>query len=583
MPVQRIFSYFSYGMAALLLTVAVLAQESDCPVVVRQAFETANEFCRELGRNSACYGSNRVEAAFYQEVAEDFFTLPGDLTALSEVESLRTFPLAVEDELWGVAVLQVQANLPNTLPGQNVVFLLLGDSHVIDDVAVAAEVPDVDPVDVTVNVGANLRSGPSQRTNVVEVLSVGTAVQADGLSADESWTRLIVDDRPGWMFADLLTGDFSDLPVVEEQFVAPMQAFHMTTGFGTSGCVEAPDAVLVQGIEDFEIEFQVNGANVRIASTTILELLSPEVMQLSMVNGTAWVDNLRIPAGWKAQIQLDPEGGSSEPAQLEDLPEAVGQWTNCEPLSEADLARIRALSEIPVDLLNYEITVPTSGAGSCLPADAPDAGGTTSGQTQTGTCRGFALLGPFANITPRPTTFSWTRVNDATEYELVFHSVFTGQQAGSFRTPNTNLTVTVGDVPTGAEMQLEVRAYRNGEYLCVTPRTGIITLMSDPNAPVPSGSTSGGTAFTATAMCIGPEFFSVTYSNAPAGSTQVDMHYIDATTGGLFSHTGGSVPNGTLNNLFPIIPPLYQADSIYVVALPSGTTVFASPSTLVCP
>jgi hypothetical protein len=37
-----------------------------------------------------------------------------------------------EEGTWGVAVLQVQANLPDTLPGQNVTMLLFGDVEIID-------------------------------------------------------------------------------------------------------------------------------------------------------------------------------------------------------------------------------------------------------------------------------------------------------------------------------------------------------------------------------------------------------------------------------------------------------------------
>jgi hypothetical protein len=580
---RRILFYVSYSAAMLLLTVSVMAQALDCPNLVQRAFQAAEQFCSETERNSVCYGANRVDAAFYTEVSDDFFTSSGDFSPIGDVETLQTSPLDLENDLWGVAVMQVQANLPNTLPGQNVVFLLLGETQLVDDVPEDVALPNATPIDVTVNADANVRSGPSQRNNVVAALAAGETVQADGLSEDGTWARVLVDGRPGWVFGELLTGDLSDLPVVEGLLTAPMQAFHMTTAINSGGCVQAPNAVIIQGIKDFEVEFQANGAKVRISSTALLELIAPDIMQITMLDGLGWVNNLRVPAGWKAQIDLDPEGGVSEPTQLVGLPEIQGLWTNCEPLSADDLARIESLTTVPAGLLNYQITVPISGAGACVPADAPTSAST---QSQTGICNGLSLLGPFENITPRPTTFRWTRLQAATDYELVFYSVFTGQVAGTFRTPDTNLTVTLGQVSTGSEMQWEVRAYRDNDYLCVTPRTPVITLLGDPFPPpvvyVPPISSAPyvppPAVFGASAFCFSPTQFIVLYGNAPAGSTSVDLVYEDSAAPGVpITVTSLTVPTGNVTSN-PLVS--FTAINIQVVAQPSGTTIPTSPNTI---
>jgi len=588
MPMVRNWISAIYVMFCLVLGVSVLAQDA-CPAIVFDALETVEDSCDDLERNSACYGSNNVQASFYQEVEDDYFTVPGDLTFLEDVETISTAPLDIENELWGVAVLQVQANIPNTLPGQNVVFVLLGDASLVDDVSADVERPVIDPIDVTVSANSNVRSGPSLRNNVITTFRDARAVQADGISDGGDWVRIIFDERPGWIFADLVTGDIADLPVVEGVIGGQMQAFHLSTGLGNLDCIQAPDAILVQGIEDFEIEFVVNGANVRIGSTAILELLSPEVMQISMIDGTGWVDDLRIPAGWKAQIELDPQGGSGESNGIDNLPQTDGQWTTCTPLDENDLARIQELSNFPQNLLNYPITVPRSGDGNCVSPTAAvqttsSGGSATNSQIPDVDCSTFTLLSPFENITPRPTTFSWTEAPGATEYELVLHSVFSGQEAANIRTTETSITVTPGEFPIGSEMQWEVRAYRDGAYACVTYRTAVITLLADPEG-IPSG--GAFSAYWACAITVPPDTgnLTVSWANLPPGTTDIEVKVFNDENG-IYLINNISNPPGSGSTVFAnedlMAGPPRDFHAGTVTAFPGGEVAAVAPFDMFC-
>ena len=69
------------------------------------------------------------------EVEEGFFNEPSDVTDISMIETIRTAPFNLEGEQWGVAVMVLQANLPQTLPGQNVTFILMGDTELENAVA----------------------------------------------------------------------------------------------------------------------------------------------------------------------------------------------------------------------------------------------------------------------------------------------------------------------------------------------------------------------------------------------------------------------------------------------------------------
>ncbi|MEL6525658.1 MAG: hypothetical protein AAFQ07_08105, partial [Chloroflexota bacterium] len=55
------------------------------------------------------------------------FDNPGDTAAVDDIENLTLSPFESSLTEWGVAVLVLQADLPDTLPGQNVTMLLFGD------------------------------------------------------------------------------------------------------------------------------------------------------------------------------------------------------------------------------------------------------------------------------------------------------------------------------------------------------------------------------------------------------------------------------------------------------------------------
>ena len=121
--------YVLYVLLLLVLSVGVVyAQTESCEADLVSVMATVADNCDALARNEACFGNPRIES----EVAGDnqSFIRIGDIVAVDELLSLQTYPLSLDDEEWGIAVLSVQANLPETLPGQNVTIILFGDAEV---------------------------------------------------------------------------------------------------------------------------------------------------------------------------------------------------------------------------------------------------------------------------------------------------------------------------------------------------------------------------------------------------------------------------------------------------------------------
>ncbi len=115
----------------VLLCVApatVMAQAlGTCPTIVESALETLDEFCTDIGRNQICYGNVSIAVEPQSDVESYTFQQVGDI---EDIEKFQTITLEGMDEergVWGIALMSLQTSIPNTLPGQNVTFMLFGD------------------------------------------------------------------------------------------------------------------------------------------------------------------------------------------------------------------------------------------------------------------------------------------------------------------------------------------------------------------------------------------------------------------------------------------------------------------------
>jgi hypothetical protein len=100
-----------------------------CQAVIDKALKTAEAACLKVGRNKACYGNNSVNI---EPIASSLpkFSAVGDIVNIADIRTLTTVPLDETKGVWGISLLKLQANLPDSLPGQNVTFLVVGNTHI---------------------------------------------------------------------------------------------------------------------------------------------------------------------------------------------------------------------------------------------------------------------------------------------------------------------------------------------------------------------------------------------------------------------------------------------------------------------
>lgn len=571
-------------LVLVLGVVPALAQNS-CPAIVERVLGEIGQNCAELDRNTACYGFTRVDSSFITPQPADFFTQPRDRAGLLELDSIQTYPLDVENGEFGAAALNVQASVPNSLPGQGVVFLLLGDATLTNDVPSEEALQPVDPVSFVLPRDTVLFTGPSEATNALGRLAAGSEVAVDGLAPEGFWMRAILNDQIAWV-------RLQDLPITREEAQrrfpmvgassrTPMQAFYFQTGIGQPTCSEAQSVIAVQSPQGINVDLTVNGVDIRVGSMISFQTIGTgQALMLVHRGRVVTLDGTIVNAGegaitgltndddvidWQLFGQMTDEQrelGERLQEALNKIAEANG-WPTFEigalptptptpqpgptatntpqpgacvppptdPASGQPTHVVQRGETLFAIALQYQASMPEiirlnnisdpsnifSGQRLIIPRPCTGFVGVDTPARPTdvpGVCRGFALVSPLGDVPVVDTLYDWTEAPGATSYTVVFYN-YLGQFAAEYsvNAPQTSITLNTGQIPTGSELYWEVRAFRDGQFLCTTGRTPKLTRLAEP------GPTRTPTPFNASRDCIFYNEAVVSWSNAQPDDT----------------------------------------------------------------
>ncbi|RMG89819.1 MAG: SH3 domain-containing protein, partial [Chloroflexi bacterium] len=292
-----------YGTFSLRVTVSSgggglppVGEQLTCPSLVENVVELVDDTCQATGRNQACVGHLAVDATFRPGSTVTSFQQEGDIIDLVALDSLTLSPMDLVNGMWGVALLRVQANLPDTLPGQNVTMLLFGDVAIENVGGTRASITH----EIVANTNLNVRGGPGTGYAILGVLGGGQRATADGRTSDNRWLHIQRDEgSAGWVVANAVTatGDIRQLPVIganenPEPSYGPMQAFYFRSGIGDAGCDNVPTSGMLiqtpQGVG--EIELLVNEVRVSLGSTVLLSAKPNQSLTVGTLEGHATVE-----------------------------------------------------------------------------------------------------------------------------------------------------------------------------------------------------------------------------------------------------------------------------------------------------
>jgi hypothetical protein len=303
-----------FMMLVFFCVAPIVIAQADCPAIVTAALNTAAEACVQLGRDQACYGNVMLEASPHAGVSRFSFEQTGDLVDVTDLETLRLNSMSLEDSTWGIALMKIQANIPDESP-ENVTLVMFGNVNINNDSRGIVEVP----MTATGNVNVRLRPRTDEN-NIIASLTREQSVIAIGRLADGTWIQIELEgdaQESGWVSADFLTSDedVNTLTVVEpgKSPYAPMQVFTFGSGGSDRPCEEAPDSgILIQTPDGVgEINLLINEVDIRLGSTVYLQA-NANLLTVSVVEGYSTLEAEEVtqivPAGTFSTVPLDGAG-----------------------------------------------------------------------------------------------------------------------------------------------------------------------------------------------------------------------------------------------------------------------------------
>jgi hypothetical protein len=123
-------SRITLSFILLSLSISFVQAQDNCPTIVQDALSVMDTACSAVERNQACYGNGQIEVLAQPDFTLSAFETPGDQIEVAGIQTMTLYPLDETTSTWGVSLMQVQANLPDTVPGQNVTVLLFGDTEI---------------------------------------------------------------------------------------------------------------------------------------------------------------------------------------------------------------------------------------------------------------------------------------------------------------------------------------------------------------------------------------------------------------------------------------------------------------------
>jgi|GEM_PF-5034896 uncharacterized protein YgiM (DUF1202 family) len=352
------------GLLVVLVSTSIAAAQAQCPAAVENALNTSLATCDTLGRNQVCYGHVLLDATLRRP--DLLFNQPGDRINAADIDSLVTSPLNLDANTWGIALLSLQANLPDSLPGQNVSVVVFGD------VSLTSETDSTAPsarITGTAARSANVRSAPSTSGEILGGLVTGTPVTLVGRSAAGDWAAVEFAEGRGWVSASLLRieGDINSLPVVNtfKQYTAPMQAFRFRSGIGDSTCEEVPDSgLLIQSPQGITVNFLINGVEVDLGSTVLIRQAAGDATVFTNLVGRVRLTSAGVTTelrpGESAGVPPGGPPGDARPYTADEvtalplplLPQAVGLPPNILSIGAFNVVGNGAVNIFPITFIN---------------------------------------------------------------------------------------------------------------------------------------------------------------------------------------------------------------------------------------
>jgi Tol biopolymer transport system component len=340
-----------------------------CEQMVSQAFADISNNCAGLEPNSICYGSGQVKTTFEDRSPTTTLLQSGDRASLTDLVSVETPALDIEHGTYGIAMLNVQANI-HSAARQSVAILMFGEATLTSAVDDLSLYVPAEAIDIVTNRQTEAKSAPGTSAASLGTIETGATLQGDAVSRDGRWVRIYFDNHSAWIARESVGTDVDTLPVISDDSLSPMQSFNVQTGFGERPCEAAPhSAILVQNPTAEPVKLVVNDVPLLINSTVFIRTLG-HTMRVTTGEGRAVLypesgTEAAISAGFSIDLPLNQAGS------------AAGQWKNLSVLVE-EVNGYTPYETLPPSILIEPYSGPgivqASGVGNPTPTIVPAGG-----------------------------------------------------------------------------------------------------------------------------------------------------------------------------------------------------------------
>jgi hypothetical protein len=250
----------------------------------------------------------------------------GQVVPLSQIQGLTTQAADLASGAWGIAVLNIQAGLPEG--AASVRAALFGDSTLTSAVRPEAAALQTLRVRTFDDLPVLLRAGASRNFPQITRLLFNQEGAADGRNKQNTWVRVRLGELVGWASVNQirLDGDIESLPIRNDQdilpdflYTAPMQAMTLSNvpPRGKPACAETASGLLLQrsaATGDNPMRLMVNGVELSFLSATLALRAAPnDNLDVMVIDGVVTVRSFGVEStladGEMLQVRLGGANG----------------------------------------------------------------------------------------------------------------------------------------------------------------------------------------------------------------------------------------------------------------------------------
>ncbi len=513
----------------LLLAFALLsadAQKAVCEEIVAQALLDLSEHCADLERNSLCYGHSQVDASFAGDSNAADFDAPGARASLAQMTRLRTSGLDLERGHWGVAIMNLQANLPQSRPGAGVIMMLAGDATLDHEVDLA-QIDEIREPLSTVALEPTMRFAQAAAiSEELGQLQKDEIALIDARTRGGEWLRLVNASAVSWVQRDHLAPlqGMESLPVVDVADTFAMKALSFSSAREITDCDAAEPVLAIQTPETSSVNLTLNGVDIHVQSLVSFQQVHRNALSMTVHRGAATTAFGNTVLAGNTVVGILTSTGNGKTAILD--------WSGALPVSDAELARGQRVQEAlnglarangwaeqdsemtvgdfihvvasgdtlfalarrydvrvadiveannrPSPTLLYvgdELLIPNPGSGfaglgSAKPEE-PSASIAAAPKTAPPDCSGLRLTSPSETAPGGISPYYWDGIAAASGYQVNVYDHGTGSLLGSFRTSagQTSISFSAGQLGVGGALQWEVIALAEDQPICSTGKS----------------------------------------------------------------------------------------------------------------